>query len=163
MPLRNSELKTKEVLRGVSLKATSPRLRILEILSGATTPLRIKEIATRANKTGSAIDIVTIYRTIEALRGKNLVRRVDFEEDAAFYEIRDDKNDHHHISCIVCHCHKSVARCFFSEFEKRLLAKTPDFVNVSHHSIEYFGMCKKCAAKAAKAPKAKPSKNTAKK
>ncbi len=133
-------------LRKVGLKSTLPRLSVLRVLSRLRLPLRIKDLHTRLKKAKSEIDMVTIYRTIETLTVKNMVRRVDFGEGAAYYEWNNGE-DSHHMSCVDCKKRETVRNCFFSEFEARVLSKVPTFKLISRHSIEYFGLCKKCAKK----------------
>ena len=133
-------------LRKSGLKSTIPRTLVLEVLFRANTPLRIKDVCSRLSKKKSAIDLVTVYRTIEIFCLKGIVRRVDFGEDAAYYEYNDGK-DNHHISCIICKRRSKIDGCFFPEVESRLKAKIPEFDSILRHSIEFFGMCKKCSKK----------------
>ncbi len=141
-PIRDFSL----VLRNAGLKSTAPRQGVLLVLSRATAPLRIKDIYAKLQRKEAKIDMVTVYRAIETLSKKGMTRRVDFGEDAAYYEFNDGK-DKHHISCTFCKQRKNVEGCFFSEYETRVKAKVPDFEHILRHSIEYFGVCKKCAAK----------------
>ncbi len=133
-------------LRKVGLKSTEPRLGVLRALSRLRSPLRIKDLYVRLQKTKSEIDMVTIYRTIQALTEKNMVRRVDFGEGAAYYELNNGE-DSHHMSCVDCKKREIVSNCFFSEFEARVMTKVPTFEFITRHSIEYFGLCKKCVKK----------------
>ena len=136
-------------LRKVGLKTTEPRLSVLRALSRLHSPLRIKDLHARLKKAKSKIDMVTIYRTVETLTEKNMVRRVDFGEGAAYYEWNNGE-DSHHMSCLNCKKRESVKNCFFPEFEARVMSKVPTFKQITHHSIEYFGLCKKCATKQSK-------------
>lgn len=133
-------------LRKVGLKSTMPRLSVLRLLSRVRSPLRIKDLYARLKMVNAEIDMVTIYRTVETLSQKNMIRRVDFGEGAAYYEWNNGE-DSHHISCVLCKRRETIRNCFFSEVENRVLAKAPVFEGISRHSMEYFGLCKKCAKK----------------
>lgn len=133
-------------LRKAGLKSTVPRLSVLRVLSRLRAPVRIKDLYTHMQKAKCEIDMVTIYRTIETLTQKNMVRRVDFGEGAAYYEWNNGE-DSHHMSCVDCKRRETVSNCFFPEFEARIMKKVPIFEFITRHSIEYFGLCKKCAKK----------------
>lgn len=138
------------LLHGAGLKSTVSRLRVLTLLCSEKQPLRIKDIYHKLEKSPPVVDMVTIYRTIEILRDKNLVCRVDFGEDAAYYELTNGEHDHHYITCTKCSKHLNVNFCLFPEFEPLLLKRIPDFPVITQHTVEYFGICKKCETKKSK-------------
>lgn len=130
------------LLHDAGLKATMPRIRIIRLLNLEKKPLRIKDIYRRLSKYD--VDMVTIYRTIEVLCEKNIVHRVDFGEDAAYYEFNRG-DDRHHITCVGCKKRENIDFCFFSKAYKTLLLKRiPNFGKVMKHTMECFGLCKKC-------------------
>lgn len=133
------------ILHSARLKRTDPRVRVLEILTRAKEPLRVKDIAHRLKGRRPKVDLVTIYRTIETLRGCEIVRSVHFGEDAAYYEL--NTSDHHHITCTSCGTRQTVEGCLMKGREKVLLRMAPDFAKISRHSLEYYGLCRRCAAK----------------
>ena len=138
-----------KILHAVNLKATQPRIEVLKVLARATSPLRIKDISSKLASLRSNIDTVTVYRTIESLLEKGMVRRVDFGEDSAYYEL-DSGEDIHHVSCTMCRSRENIKKCFFLENQKnakKVLAQANTFASVTRHSIEYFGVCTKCASK----------------
>jgi Fe2+ or Zn2+ uptake regulation protein len=133
-----------ELLHEAGLKSTVSRIRVLKFFSASKNPLRIKDIFDKLKVVDPSIDMVTIYRTIKILCKNNIVHRVDFCEDSAYYEITDSKHDHHHITCTNCHKRANVDVCSFPEFETRLRKQIPLFATITRHSIEYFGLCKRC-------------------
>ncbi len=135
--------KFRSLLHDTGLKATSERLSILEVLDKAKKPLSIKEI--REKLRSDAADQATIYRTIESLRKNNVVRTVNFEHDHNHYELVDT-NHHHHIICEKCGRVEDISKCDTTNLEKQV-ARTSGFTKISHHSLEFFGLCKSCARK----------------
>lgn len=132
------------ILHRAGLKSTVSRIKVLKLFSTSKKPLRIKDIFEKLKAKDVDIDMVTIYRTIEMLSKNNIVHRVDFCEDSAYYELTNSKHDHHHITCTNCHKRANVDVCVFPEFEARLRKQIPLFATITRHSIEYFGLCKTC-------------------
>lgn len=131
------------LLRRAGLKATNARLRILAVLSSSRDHLSVKDIEKRLCGNESPIDTVTIYRVLETFSEKAIVRRVYVEGVAACYEL--DTTDHHHITCTKCKRQEDIDTCLFDE--ERIRKAVPSFASITRHSIEYFGLCKKCGAK----------------
>ncbi len=61
-------------LHRVGLKSTNPRIYILEVLVRAKSPLRVKDICKKLTDKQKEIDMVTIYRSIETLSEKGMIR-----------------------------------------------------------------------------------------
>lgn len=135
------------LFHSVGLKSTVARIRVMNIFYDENRPLRIKDIYQRLKEISPPVDMVTIYRTIEILRAKNLAHRVDFGEDATYYELTVGGHNYHYITCTGCADHFRIDYCGFAEVEPQLLKKIPDFRSISSHSIQFFGLCKKCYAK----------------
>ena len=113
------------LLHDAGLKSTAPRIRVLKFFSAAKTPLRIKDIFEKLKAKDPGIDMVTLYRTIGILSKHNIVHRVDFSENSAYYELADGARHRHHITCTGCHKRADVDLCPFSEYEDRLHKKIP--------------------------------------
>lgn len=145
--MKADELHYATLLHGVGLKSTGSRAQILSVLSRAKTPMRIKDIAAILSKTHADIDTVTIYRTMQMFSRLEMVRRVDFGEDAAYYELNDIDKDYHYISCLRCKRRESIDHCFYKGNKARIKAQAPQFSTITHHSLVFFGICKKCAGK----------------
>jgi Fur family transcriptional regulator, ferric uptake regulator len=128
----------KKLLHSAGLKATSSRAAILEFLVRSGKPLSVKTIA---EKLGVRIDQVTLYRTLEAFSVRKLARRVDFGHMHAHYEFNG--HHHHHLVCVVCGMTEDVA-CDLGALSGSVLRKSAHFKQVQDHSLEFFGVCKKC-------------------
>lgn len=134
----NAEVRIKDA----GLKVTVPRVDILELFERAGRPLRAKD-ATEKLK-GS--DMVTVYRTIETFVEAGLLNRMDFGEDAAYYEISHPGEDHHHVTCTTCHKRVDIKGCVPGVMEK-VQKEAKGFSRITRHSIEFFGLCNTCAKK----------------
>jgi Fur family transcriptional regulator, ferric uptake regulator len=94
MTKKNTELKK------AGLKATLPRIRILEVLESSNNPhLSAEEIYKKLINSGEDVGLATVYRVLTQFESAGIVIRHNFEEGYAVYEITPD--DHHdHMVCL---------------------------------------------------------------
>jgi Fur family ferric uptake transcriptional regulator len=140
---RREELSAlKNRLRGQSRKITGPRAAILEILRQHPHPLTNKEILAALPK--NECDLATIYRSMHMLEKMGMVKRFDFGDGVARFELVGEGDDghHHHLVCTRCSEVVEIAECFPGEIEKRI-ALANGFKAVTH-KLEFFGICPDC-------------------
>ena len=95
MSKENTELKK------AGLKATLPRIRILEALESSdhNRHLSAEEIYKQLINSGEDVGLATVYRVLTQFESAGIVIRHNFEEGHAVYEITPD--DHHdHMVCV---------------------------------------------------------------
>jgi Fur family transcriptional regulator, ferric uptake regulator len=129
-------------LRGQSHKITGPRAAILEILRQHPHPLTNREIQAALPK--DECDLATIYRSMHLLEKMGMVKRFDFGDGAARFELVGENDDghHHHLVCTRCSEVVEIEECFPAEVEKRI-ATANGFKAVTH-KLEFFGICPDC-------------------
>lgn len=129
-------------LRGRARKITGPRQAILEILRRHPHPLTNREILAAMPK--RRCDLATIYRAMHLLEEMGMVKRFDFGDGVARFElIRDgDNGHHHHLICTRCAEVIEIEDCFPRKVESRIAAKN-GFKAVTH-KLEFFGICPAC-------------------
>lgn len=129
-------------LRGQARKVTGPRQAILEILRQHPHPLTNKDIFVSLPK--GQCDLATIYRTMHLLETLGMVKRFDFSDGAARYELvgEDDDGHHHHLVCTRCAEVVEIEECFLRDIESRIAAAN-GFTAVTH-KLEFFGLCPRC-------------------
>jgi len=129
-------------LRGQSRKITGPRAAILEILRKHPHPLTNKEIL--AALTRGECDLATIYRSMHLLEKMGMVKRFDFGDGTARFELVGEGEDghHHHLVCTKCSVVVEIEECFPGEIERRIAAAN-GFKAVTH-KLEFFGLCPGC-------------------
>ena len=133
------------LLDSVKLKKTDARLALLDFLAQNKKPLSVNAISEKLSKKG--VDKVTVYRMLEAMAKKGLIRRVDTGEREAQYEIIDVNKDHHHIICLECKKVSDFTGCDSEILIAKALKQVKDFKSISHHSFDLFGICNECAKK----------------
>jgi Fur family ferric uptake transcriptional regulator len=86
-------------LRRSGLRVTGARRAVCAVLAGAEGEhLTAGDVARR---TGSDVDLSTVYRTLEALEGLGMVEHVHLGHGAGAYHVGPSEQ-HHHLVCEVC-------------------------------------------------------------
>lgn len=130
------------LLDKVGLKKTNSRMSLLDLLSKNKRPLSVNELTLKLS-----VDKVTVYRMLEVMKKKGLIRPVDTGERESKYEILDQDNDHHHIICISCKKVSDFTGCDAESLIKKALIQVKDFKQITHHSFDLFGICNTCTKK----------------
>jgi len=87
-------------LKKAGLKATLPRIRILEVLEQHKDDhLSAEDIYKELINAGEDVGLATVYRVLTQFESAGMIMRHNFEEGRAIYEIMPD--DHHdHMVCL---------------------------------------------------------------
>ncbi len=131
-----------ELLRGASLRATPQRVRVLELLGRQKKPISVEALVTSGK---GAFDTTTAYRALDVLTRGGLVRRINLDRERALYEIAGEH--HHHAVCRFCGTIRDISACVPIGLSARVCASS-GFASIDSHSLEFYGMCTSCAAKA---------------
>ena len=87
-------------LRKAGLKATTPRLRILEILDeGGPQHLSAEDIYRRLAEAGDDVGLATVYRVLTQFEQAGLVMRHHFASDHSVFELESGRH-HDHMVCV---------------------------------------------------------------
>jgi len=129
-----------EEVRKSQLRVTGPRVAILKVLLEQHGPFTVEEIHQRMPK--RVCDLATIYRTLASLDKARILRRCEFGDGTARYELSEHENNHHHhVICKVCKRVEMLDDCELQEIN--YYAKKRGFSEITH-SLEFFGICPKC-------------------
>ena len=138
--MKSKENQAHLLLDKTGLKKTDSRIALLNLLLKNKKPLSVKDIISKLS-----VDKVTMYRTLEVMTKKGLIRRVDTGEREAQYEIIDHTHDHHHVICLDCKKVSDFTGCDADSLITRALKQVKDFKKITHHSFDLFGICNTCA------------------
>lgn len=129
-------------LKSMGLKATFPRLKILDIFRKAEDRHLSAEDVYRALITENVeIGLATVYRVLTQFEQAGILSRSQFDSGKAVFELND--GDHHdHLICTNC---GKVLEFTDPDIEKRQhkVAKDHNFVLESHAMVLY-GICSDC-------------------
>lgn len=129
-------------LRARGYRLTPQRELVLAAVRGLghATP---EEIVDRVRETASAVNISTVYRTLELLEELGLVQHSHLGHGAPTYSIASD-DDHVHLVCRDCDAVEEVDSAVVADVVARLSAERGFSVDVGH--VALFGRCRGCAA-----------------
>lgn len=129
-------------LKNMGLKATFPRLKILDIFRKAEDRHLSAEDVYRALITEEVeIGLATVYRVLTQFEQAGILLRSQFDGGKAVFELNDV--DHHdHLICTNC---GKVVEFADEEIERRqhLIAKDLGFV-LESHTVLLYGICPDC-------------------
>jgi len=134
--------KLAERLRRESHKITGPRQALLNLLRAQAHPMSAKEMFAALPK--NECDLATVYRSIRLLEQMGMVKRFDFGDGTARFELLEEGDDghHHHLVCIRCSGIIELDECSMTELEERIAVRN-GFKAVTH-KLEFFGLCPRC-------------------
>lgn len=135
-----------DLLRGVGLRVTGPRVAVLEVLaehphSDATDVLRL----TRERSTD--ISVQGVYDVLSSLTAHGLLRRIQPAHSVARFEV-DHGDNHHHVVCRSCQqivdvaCAGAGAPCLDATHAELL------GFSVQEAEVIYWGLCADCQREA---------------
>lgn len=126
-------------LKNTGLKATLPRLKILEIFqTGKQRHMTAEDVFRVLLEDRSDIGLATVYRVLTQFEQAGLLNRSNFEAGKAVYEINEGKH-HDHLVCLDC---GKVEEFYDPEIEKRqqAVAQLKGFV-IAEHALSIYANC----------------------
>lgn len=129
-------------LKNAGLKATLPRLKILNFLHAS--PVRhmsAEDVYKSMLETGEDVGLATVYRVLTQFESAGLVTRHHFDEGHSVFEL--NLGEHHdHILCVKC---GKVDEFFDPVIEERQyeIAKNQGYT-ITDHALVVYGVCPDC-------------------
>jgi Fur family ferric uptake transcriptional regulator len=132
-----------DVLRDYGFRITPQRQLVLEAVNslGHATP---EELLTEVQKTAAAVNLSTIYRTLEVLEQVGLVTHAHIGHGAPTYHSVDDEA-HIHLVCDVCQNVTSIPANSAEVFVQLLREQVGFETDVAHVSVH--GQCATCVGR----------------
>ncbi|AMR79779.1 ferric iron uptake transcriptional regulator [Cupriavidus taiwanensis] len=128
-------------LKNIGLKATVPRLKILEIFqTSEQRHLSAEDVYRILLNEHMDIGLATVYRVLTQFEQAGLLSRNNFESGKAIFELNEGKH-HDHLVCLDC---GRVEEFFDSEIEQRQqsIARERGFT-LQEHALSLYGNCTK--------------------
>lgn len=130
---------TIDELKSTGLKATLPRLKILEIFQKGTQRHMTAEDVFRVLFEGrSDVGLATVYRVLAQFEQADILSRSHFEGGKAVYELNEGEH-HDHLVCLDC---GRVEEFYDAEIEKRQndVAQQKGFT-IADHALSLYAHC----------------------
>jgi len=130
-----------EQLRARGYRMTPQRQLVLEAVGrlGHGTP---EDIATAVRETAQAVNISTVYRTLELLEELGLVQHTHLGHGAPTYSLASE-TDHVHLVCRDCGAVDEAPPELVEPIVQGLAVSRGFQVDVGHFAV--FGRCRECA------------------
>ena len=126
-------------LKSTGLKATLPRLKILEIFQkGGQRHMTAEDVFRVLLGDRSDVGLATVYRVLAQFEQASILSRSNFEGGKAVYELNEGQH-HDHLVCMDC---GRVEEFYDAEIEKRqhAVAKTKGF-SIADHALSLYAHC----------------------
>ncbi len=128
-------------LKTIGLKATLPRLKILEIFQKSSQRhMSAEDVYRHLLADSMDVGLATVYRVLTQFEQAGLLSRNHFEAGKAVFELNEGSH-HDHLVCLVC---GKVEEFYDAEIEKRQqnIAKARGFT-LQEHALSLYGVCTK--------------------
>lgn len=128
--------------RDAGLRRTKALEELIATLLESDRPMTLAELA-GSDRLVSQCDKATVFRLLQRLADKGLVRRLGLHERAAYFTLLIPGRHQDYLICTECGSIEPVkAPCPVHELEEEIRRKT-GFKNL-YHELEFFGVCPKC-------------------
>jgi Fur family ferric uptake transcriptional regulator len=126
-------------LKSSGLKATLPRIKILEVFQRSERRhLTAEDVFKALLAEGSDIGLATVYRVLMQFEQAGLLTRSNFESGKSVFEL-DEGQHHDHLVCLSC---GRVEEFFDAEIEQRQRAiATARGFELQDHSLALYARC----------------------
>jgi len=129
-------------LKSSGLKATLPRIKILEIFQNTQQRhMTAEDVFKALLAEGSDIGLATVYRVLMQFEQAGILSRNHFESGKSVFELNEGKH-HDHMVCVVC---GRVEEFYDAEIERRQqeIAKQRGY-ELQDHSLALYVVCDRC-------------------
>ncbi len=134
-------MNTIDELKSTGLKATLPRLKVLEIFQkGTQRHMSAEDVFRVLLEERSDVGLATVYRVLTQFEQAGILTRSNFEGGKAVYELNEGQH-HDHLVCLDC---GKVEEFFDPEIENRqnAIAKSRGFT-LAEHALSLYAHCTK--------------------
>ncbi|MFZ9679632.1 MAG: ferric iron uptake transcriptional regulator [Quisquiliibacterium sp.] len=128
-------------LKNIGLKATAPRLKIMEIFqAGRQRHMSAEDVYRELLAENQDIGLATVYRVLTQFEQAGLLKRSNFESGKAVFELNEGSH-HDHLVCLQC---GRVEEFYDSAIEKRqkIIATERGF-DLQEHALALYANCTK--------------------
>jgi Fur family ferric uptake transcriptional regulator len=137
--------KSSAELKGSGLKATAPRLKILEIFQKhANQPgdrhLSAEDVYRLLSADRLEVGLATVYRVLTQFEQAGLLSRRNFEAGRAVFELNEGSH-HDHLVCVNCGRVEEFVDPEIEERQRKVAAEHG--FDLQEHALALYGVCRK--------------------
>ncbi len=129
-------------LKKAGLKATIPRLKILEMFEkNGDRHLSAEDVYKTFLDMGEDVGLATVYRVLTQFEAAGLITKHNFEGGHSVYELNQGLH-HDHILCVQCGRVDEFLDDIIEE-RQRVIAQEKGY-SITDHCLYIYGVCKNC-------------------
>ena len=139
-----SEVATQAIdrCRAAGLRKTRALTQLLETLVETDRPMTLADL-TSSPRLSEQCDKATVFRLLQRLTDKGIVRRLGLHERAAYFTLLVPGRHRDYLICTSCDRISPVnAPCPVHELEEEI-RRTTGYSEL-YHELEFFGLCPEC-------------------
>lgn len=139
---------TPSELQSMGLKATYPRLKILDVFRTADVRhLSAEDVYRKLVNDNIDIGLATVYRVLTQFEQAGILVRSQFDNGKAVFEL--DEGEHHdHLVCSACGKVEEFSDPTIEERQYQIAEKNG--FTLSNHALVLYGICSDCNSKTVK-------------
>lgn len=129
-------------LRKAGLKATGPRLKILEMLErDPGRHISAEDLFKALLAAGEEVGLATVYRVLTQFESAGLVRRHNFEGGHSLFELEHGTH-HDHLMCVKCGRVDEFVDETIEDRQRQVALKAS--YEMTDHQLCIYGICSGC-------------------
>ena len=129
-------------LKNIGLKATLPRLKILELFqSSAQRHMTAEDVYRQLMQQQLDIGLATVYRVLMQFEQADILKRSHFESERAVYELNEGEH-HDHLVCLDCGRVEEFHDPDIEALQVKI-AKKKGF-EIADHALSLYAHCSNC-------------------
>jgi len=130
-------------LHGHGMRMTPQREIVLAVLHEVAGHETADEIFQRVQARSSAMDLSTVYRTLELLQGMRMLSVMEAADGQRRYALTGSHGDHIHLICRRCGCEIEADADILRALAQEVQARYGFALDMSQRSLG--GLCRDCA------------------
>lgn len=140
----------KERIKEHKYKFTNQRQDILRVfVDSEENHMSAEDVYKEVKELQPDIGLATVYRTLDLFVELDLLKKLDFGDGRARYELYDHTmlHFHHHLICLGCGAIREFQYDMLEPLEEAI--EKEDGFQVVDHMLKFYGYCKNCSKKRA--------------
>src|SRR5215471_3690014 len=134
----------RKALKDHGLRMTPQRQLILDVVASMRGHIGVDQVYRQVAARYPDVNITTVYRTLEVLEERGIVRHTHFHDGRSQFE-RTDEPAHQHLVCKACGRDQEMDLSVLEPLTESLLEKFGFAADFSHTAI--VGYCAGCSAR----------------
>jgi Fur family ferric uptake transcriptional regulator len=132
-------------LRANGLVRTAQRHAVVAHILDGPPHFDVEELVDLVRRERAGVSRATVYRTVGYLEKAGIIRKMDFNEPHAHYEVAARCGHHEHLVCERCGTIIEFTDPLLEERIRKTAALQD--MDMTKHRVEIFGICRKCREK----------------